>query len=246
MKECTFAPDIERSSNSLHLTVRSHNSSLMESSAEHQAPEQTSQDHLQLSLKRSPHSSPSLGGRSRKQEPAAEANMIFSPSTNAIAPHMVYAKTYARQNVFSRLSSSQPEWPTNASSEASNNGSQADTTKSQRGSGSSAAVSSTTKPRDPLQDETFYNFLQRQNEFEEERLLRLAEVEKHTAPIGRPRINPHSRKLARQCRARSQENISGLLSPSSMQQSSPTPYRPGSPTKDVELTTGISATGRWT
>lgn len=184
-------------------------------------------------------SSTPKGGRSRSKD--AAPNCTFSPSTNHIPAHMACANTYARQNVFSRLSQPQQGGGGTVDQEAfASADADAPSTKAQHSSRGPSQVSAHSQcTSDPLQyDESFLNFLQRQNDFEEDRRLRLSEVERFTAPSLQPALCPQSRKLARQ---RSARKVQQQCSPGGQ---SPGAGRRGSPgAAELELRTGITAKG---
>mmetsp|Transcript_68023 Transcript_68023/g.106348 ORF Transcript_68023/g.106348 Transcript_68023/m.106348 type:complete len:731 (+) Transcript_68023:22-2214(+) len=214
MRECTFIPDCSRSSSSIHLSVRSLNSSLSESIGG-----RGDEDciHRSLSARKTPRAS-SSGGQNRKGIRPAHS---FTPSTNPVPLHMVGAQTYTRQNVFSRLS----EYHADALD--SQCASEALSSKAQAGSRDNSQASEPSKSRQHAQED-FYDFLQRQNDFEDERRRRISEVERFTTPVGRPVLCSHSRKLARHRKSREEEMQS---------------QRATSPVADMELRTGISAKG---
>jgi len=145
----------------------------------------------------------------------------FAPTTNPVPLHMVSAQTYTRQNVFTRLSDGYGE------ANESHCASEAFSSKAQAGSRENSQASEPSKSRQRSQD-NFYEFLQRQNDFEDERRRRIGEVERFTTPVGRPVLCTHSRKLARHRRSR-EEDLQA--------------QRTRSPSADLELRTGITAKG---
>lgn len=230
MRECSFAPDLSRSATSLHYSIRSLSASATEFSTSGPSPS-SGKPGSSRSSRRSPRAVSASGCHSRSKDPTPCHS--FAPITNPIASHMVSAHGYARQNVFCRLSQPQSESiqgpPHVPESEASS-------TKTQHSSKCPPQVSLALKSTEPPQDESFYRFLQRQNEFEEDRRQRLAEVERFTAPVGQPTLCTQSRKLARQRSLRKEKQLSASGQ-------SPTAHRSGSPSMELEFRTGITAKG---
>jgi len=198
-RECTFTPDVSQSASSFQSCLRSTSSSVSDIASTNISEEA---------------SNARIASRSAREVAygprGVDRDEAFVPHTNAIAPNMVCAQSYVRQNVFKRLSQPQGDLhqqlhephdvalePVECDHSAADHG-----THGGRGNELACGL---VEPLLPVAlfpsdvgqtDMSILTFLQRQNEYEDERRQRLYDVEKHLAPTLRPKLCARSRKLA--------------------------------------------------
>lgn len=207
-RECTFAPDLSQSASSLHLSVRSMISGLSDTGSIPRPEDAGAKMQGRAS---------SADGYGRAKGMGKGSSKAFVPATNPIAPSMACARSYASKNVFARLSDPHPEWL--QESQEDNSPEQQDTLDRPSTEPKQESIWSPSKGE--TRAEAFFQFLERQNHFEEQRRDRLEEVSRCTAPVHHPAICTTSRKLVDRSRKRSEKDGGAISSISSTNPLSP-------------------------
>eukprot|EP00930_Biecheleria_cincta_P032802 TRINITY_DN22737_c0_g1_i3.p1 TRINITY_DN22737_c0_g1~~TRINITY_DN22737_c0_g1_i3.p1 ORF type:complete len:949 (+),score=195.61 TRINITY_DN22737_c0_g1_i3:150-2996(+) len=197
-QQCTFMPDLSKSASSFQLKLRSSEAPCAE------------QEEYGVGMRSASVARSSSGRRSGAQEEKSPDEWGH-PSTNAVAPHMVKARSYVQQNVFSRLSNaakaealhrgrlhpgSDAQEDGEAGAVDANQAGELTTSQAEaeNGRGSSSHLS------DLNASNSFWGFLRRQNDCEESRRRRLRDIEASQAPTLQPEIDAQSRRLVEQRR----------------------------------------------
>lgn len=111
------------------------------------------------------------------------------PRTNEVPSHMLHAQTYLQKNVFDRLTNPQPDLPGDLA-EHPLAGDQEDGSH-----GASSLLRLSSSEAGSAAADMFLDFLRRQNQHEEDRCLRLAELDAATAPAYHPELCDRSRRI---------------------------------------------------
>jgi len=179
LEECTFQPDLSRSSKSYGQRTSSANTSTCDAASD-------SVGKLEKD---------DISAASTVDSPQRLCNS-FVPVTNAVPCTMRNAMAYLRDDVFTRLART-PEATSGADLRHELDRSACEAAMNRSRSDSFVGESST----------TVQSFLQRQELFEEERQTRLAQLEVETAPSHRPEINERSLQLAERRAARLMQRV---------------------------------------
>eukprot|EP00931_Biecheleriopsis_adriatica_P075911 TRINITY_DN49683_c0_g1_i1.p1 TRINITY_DN49683_c0_g1~~TRINITY_DN49683_c0_g1_i1.p1 ORF type:complete len:804 (+),score=157.94 TRINITY_DN49683_c0_g1_i1:22-2412(+) len=213
LQECTFKPNVNSSSGSRQLKL----STLSADRAELQE-DCFSEDGAPCGGVQSQETRSRSISKERENTEAGTA-MFGHPHTNEVPAHMVHARQYVSQNVFSRLS--QPSCrSTSAADEAGGaavepgedtcgGGLKDDAVVRGDGSAEEAMRSEASiasfkegEDRNPGRYQSFLGFLQRQNDREESRRQHLHELEVSSAPSLTPQLCDTSRRLVERQRRR--------------------------------------------
>jgi len=207
MQECTFRPDVSKSSKSCRLRASSAAASLTPSDAACWEGDLGS---------RSGDFGYRAGGATASGGKRS-APKLFAPVTNPVPPEMVNARAYLSEHVFSRLTQPSPEVLAASVAEASYGVGKPALQKSASGgiaSGlgfgekvSDVSTMSRCRSSSGLADETLVSFLQRQNSCEESRRKRLDSIKLATANPLQPELCSRSVQLATRHRARCQQKL---------------------------------------
>lgn len=230
MQECTFQPNLCKSSKSQRLRASSSTASLNVSTGDgagSDAGHNTRETRRPTDMGAGGGAQSSTARRSRPQP--------FAPITNAVPRDMVNARAYLAEDVFSRLMQPSPDslsasllqgpgaQKSESSARAIDTGEKANDLSSVSRCRSAASLSS----------DSFGTFLQRQNACEEWRRERLDSIKKETAPTLRPELCDRSMQLASRhrarCERRNEQQQQGRSGDSDGKESAPEPecsFRP--------------------
>jgi len=195
-KECTFTPDLRASTQSF----QRHFDRLQSSQNSMSSTDVTRPYKMPLS-----HSLAGGQHGATLQESTSTSSCIepFMPQTNEVSTDMVHAREYLKKNVFERLAQT-PVSPRGLTTKSITPSKEGCDMSLQDGSSSSTSI-----PHDRPQ-EAFTAFMQRQRDHEEDRLLRMRELEIHMAPPLQPRLCPRSRAIVEQRQAHVHCSRSGV------------------------------------
>lgn len=207
LKECTFQPDISKSSRSRQLCTSSSAASLNTSTGE-AAISDFGQSFVRgcrsLSADAARGKATTSGARICRPQPR-----LFVPVTNSVHKDMVNARAYLAEDVFSRLMQPSPEMLSQSCSSISGSPTRQSHRESRGNGGKSSEVCTTSKCQSAASrsDESFISFLHRQNTCEEWRRERLSSIKAATDPPHRPVLCDRSIQLADRHRARRERSL---------------------------------------
>jgi len=193
LKECTFQPDLVRSSRTYQKSTSCSGLASADASMCDFGPDQSSQQEA-AALSQS-----QLCCRS-SQADAEQADHAFMPRTNPVRADMVNARSYLQEDVFTRLSN-----PLHPDFEQEVEDDFCASLLGRSRSETNLVVGRTSQRRAPASSEVSASFLHRQNACDEERRERLAHLEATHAPTLRPEINERSHKINERRRMRELE-----------------------------------------
>lgn len=133
-------------------------------------------------------------------EQSSSDQETFIPQTNPVPSHMVNAREYLNEDVFSRLSQT-------AGAEPRCDEAQPSWERYSVGRYSTGNISSLSQNE---ADVSFTRFLERQNDREDQRLQRLSEMNAACAPTHQPQLCPRSVQLTRQARLHQRQDSASL------------------------------------
>lgn len=184
MKECTFTPDLRASTKSFQrnfdrLQTFENSMSSIDMSCRHKMP-------LTHEVAGGQH-----GTTSQRSSGTTTWTEPYVPQTNEVPTDMVHAREYLKNNVFERLAHT-PVSPRSTPTKSITPSRKTVEMSSTDGSSNSTSISHG-RPQ-----EEFTAFLQRQRDYEKDRLSRIQGLENDMAPPLQPRLCPRSRAIVDQ------------------------------------------------